>query len=527
LRLVFFILFTINFAIANNAVYEQVLVGEKNIDHYYGPSFPKVEQSLDDGFLSWNELGSDGPFMDSIFFEKSAELEGFFSHELSAGLVCPNYFLNKHISYIRYAYRLLTISYLYEAINNYQVTLDLLNKNNSCKPNWGKTFKTCRAKSVDMKKYLSNLARVGKLFSSKVDAKKKYRNFKKDWYSDFYSNKSSTLSHLRINANCYINGINCVKLSKSKIIKKLNHSCKSDLQLLQKVCSEQDQLYGMSYLPEVIDLISDSNIINVFNKDGMARGCLSRYSQMMSAKEVNYKFLVDIFPAISEQLYLNYGQSYIQGKLFIPGSFKEFEDKGLVNVYEKEIKQSVKKITAKKIVKEIVKEVIVVADAKVTIKKKKNIIKIKNIKKNPKVVIVKKTAFLIAVERLHQNNLSQVKVDMPKFKYDFIFTFGLLKKLKKSLKSYMSQSALKEMKKFDDLGGKQAPIPLIFIKYMIDTKQHHGLYNIMSIVGDRFWVLNTIDKKNKYLSNLVELRNDISTSMKWQITVLDKASINK
>lgn len=528
-RLIVSLILLSSLVFANTKVYEQTLVGEKDIQHYYGPSFPKVSQSLNDGNLSWNEHEVSSPLLESIFFSNSSELERFFTGELSAGIQCPNEYLHKHIDYIRYVYRLITISYLYEAINNYQVALDLLRQNKKCRVNWVKVFKkSCKPKGADMKKYVSNLLKVNKFFSSNVEMLGSNREFIMDWYQKFYSERDTTIAHTRLLSHCYTTGQNCKDYPRKKVMSTLNQVCVDDLNLLKNICSEEDDIYGLSYVMEASELINKSNVVNVFNFNSMARGCLSRYSQMMAYKESNYDFLIDIFPMIYEQLEQNFGASYIQGKLFVSGSFKEFEDKGLASVYENEIKKavSVPKKEKKKVEKK--EELIVVSDAKIVIKQKRKKQKVVKKKVNkPKPKKIKKTAFLLAVERLHRNKLPFVNVNMNKFKYDYIFTFGTLKKLKISLKSYMSYTGLEEMKKYDYLGKQKAPIPLVFLKYMIDTNQHHGLYNIINVIGDRFYVINTIDKNNPYKSSLVELKNDNSTNNKWQITVLDDSKSEK
>ena len=53
-----------------------------------------------------------------------------------------------------------------------------------------------------------------------------------------------------------------------------------------------------------------------------------------------------------------------------------------------------------------------------------------------------------------------------------IFLLERSRKLNKSLEGFMRRKAMVEMKKLDDLGSKQAPVPLIFLKFMIDKQKH-------------------------------------------------------
>ena len=84
----------------------------------------------------------------------------------------------------------------------------------------------------------------------------------------------------------------------------------------------------------------------------------------------------------------------------------------------------------------------------------------------------------------------------------------------------MTRDALVEMTNFDKLGSKEAPVPLLFIKFMIDMEEHHGLWNISSIVGEKFFVSNDIDQTFKTVPEFVQLSNNLSTGNQWQLYIL-------
>ena len=84
----------------------------------------------------------------------------------------------------------------------------------------------------------------------------------------------------------------------------------------------------------------------------------------------------------------------------------------------------------------------------------------------------------------------------------------------------MTRDALKEMKTFDKLGSEEGPVPLLFLKYMIDMQEHTGLYNLINVLGDEFYVSNEIDSAFKPDSEKVKLINDESTGGKWQLYIL-------
>ena len=86
------------------------------------------------------------------------------------------------------------------------------------------------------------------------------------------------------------------------------------------------------------------------------------------------------------------------------------------------------------------------------------------------------------------------------------------------IKKFQTRAALTDMKSYDSLGSKEAPVGLIFLKYLIDTENHQGLYNMVTVLGERFYVNNDIEKKN--YSVLIELRNDATTKNRWQIILV-------
>ena len=58
----------------------------------------------------------------------------------------------------------------------------------------------------------------------------------------------------------------------------------------------------------------------------------------------------------------------------------------------------------------------------------------------------------------------------------------------------------------------------MFLKYLIDFDYHQGLWNILAILGDHFYVLNDIEKKSDPIK--IHLSNDLSTNYGWQIEVV-------
>ena len=262
------------------------------------------------------------------------------------------------------------------------------------------------------------------------------------------------------------------------------------------------------------------DIINTFNDQGEALGCLRRFSMVNSHREVSYKVFSQLFPTLRAHLRNQYQERFLQGRVFFFGSGKEFEEKGLTNLYVMEQPLKIATLDAGYLntpatpVAPAVEVQKTEADstAKVAaVTPKKTVVEIKQ---------VPKSAFLQASELRKAQNLDRVEVDMQKLRYDYVFSLNMLNNLSTKLKSFMTREALIEMVNYDKLGFKEGPVPLLFIKYMIDMQEHTGLYNLVSTVGDEFYVSNEVDPSYKPELEKIKLINNAATNGQWQIVVL-------
>jgi hypothetical protein len=127
---------------------------------------------------------------------------------------------------------------------------------------------------------------------------------------------------------------------------------------------------------------------------------------------------------------------------------------------------------------------------------------------------------LQAAEVRKLQDLDRAEVDMLKFKYDHVFSAAELQLLDGTLKEYTTRSALEEMRSWDKLGTSEAPLPLTFLKFLIDSQNHQGLYNVVGVLGDQFWVSNDIDKNSG--AEYVELKSDSTTNYSWSLSIVRK-----
>ncbi|OUR98496.1 hypothetical protein A9Q84_03540 [Halobacteriovorax marinus] len=505
----------------SNSFYDNVHLGERQTPEYFGPLSPSYKFSNQLGKITFEDTEFFDYYIPRITTEGLHKLNYMWKHEFPVKSNCPDFYLNKNIEYIRYLNRLLSVSYIFESLKEYHSLMYEIGGNeNLCSLDWKKTLNQCRPKSLEMKKFIKRAKtrylenwNAGKL-------NKLNKSDRKTWLKNFRTLRPRGVAKVRTFKNLIEHGISSEQFTLKNSQQALGNVCKDDLNLMLTLCSEKDDVYGLSYIPESIELLYKSNAANVINSGGHGLSCLKRYSKLFSSKERLYPDLQLIFALISKQLSVS-NSRYAQGELFLPGALKEFDDKGLGDFLfvEQKVKPKSKpkpiiviKPKPKPKPKPVPKPVVVVV---------KPMPKPKPIPK----AVVKVSAFEQAVATLLFKRKKSVSVNMKLMKNDFIFTKAMIRALKAPLKDYQTREALSDMKKYDGLGKKSEPMRLIFLKYLIENNLHQGLYNITSIVGERFWLLNDIDGKTRPV--YAEIVNNKETNYKWQLNILDFYKIDK
>lgn len=514
----YFVLVQLLIAFAAHAVvkadklHTEGYLGERKLDSYAERYYPLVQLDLYRGRMSFQDESFFKNYFDRYIMPDESALSEFMKTELASGLLCSNELFSKHYDAMRYSYRLITISYLLEG----QWHLDNVSKHlgfrKGCGFDLNKWLGSCRPKSDEMKKFVDRL----KKFSPKYKESLPSQYNRASWTKDFDKKDFNYYSHYRLNQSCK------GKCFDSELEGHFNRACAADENLMTLICSEEDEAYGLSQNRDAFQLVSGSNVINTYNQQGEAQGCLRRFAEVMSHKEARYPVLNVVFPPIKSHLRNAYQERFIQGRVFFYGSGKEFEEKGVSNLYFMD--QPLKLEALPESDKEPAPPVqVAVAPVSPTIPKSKTPEPAKSVVQKPEKIEMKKaakSAFLLAAEARKIENLDIAEVDMLKLKFDHVFTLNQLNNLSSQLKSFMTREALEEMQAYDKLGAKEGPVPLLFIKFMVDMQEHAGLYNLVSVLGERFWVSNEIDKDFKPEAELIKLVNDANTGNQWQIYVI-------
>jgi hypothetical protein len=490
-------------------IYLESYLGEKDLGMYSERYQPLLFQDIYHGEIVFQDELFFRNYFNPYLFNKEAEYSYFLKSEMNAGLVCSDELLAQHFDDIRYSYRLITISYLLE--NNWHMKLmsDSLYLKNGCQFNLKAWVDSCKPKSAEMKKFTDRL----KKFLPRYEEKIPVTYSKQDWIKDFSKKDFKWQSQYRLKDQCK----NCSEKNLPEIF---NKTCEADQKLMTQICSEEDSLYGLSQNRDAYYLLGLSNIINPMNKQGEAMGCMRRFSEVMAHKELRPESLNYLFPFLQSFLRQKYQERFLQGRVFFFGSGREFEEKGLAELYVEEQPLKLEKLPPE------------------PVEPKPEIAKVEPVKKTEPVVVAKvetpvikptpikeikkatKSAFLLAAEVRKSSDLDQVEVDMLKLRYDYIFSLNMINTLSERLKTFMTREALIEMASYDKLGTKDGPVPLMFLKYMIDMQEHHGLWNLTSVVGSKFYVSNEIDSAFSPVPEYVQLVNDESTGNQWKMFIL-------
>lgn len=466
-------------------------------------------------------------FLDAIFLEKYFdnffdpsvfELSNFWVDEFSLEAGCPDGIFNENIEYFRYLYRLVVISYLVENIkNNHLLLYSLRLDSNKCDIEWDKIFSRCSPQYIEMQKFLQR----GKIAHLKSFDKSYYKRFTKMenevFIQKLVSNKTeivfdNVFDYLIpiLNSECKKNQMFCGNLN--NLENAISKICSQGKQQIERICNERDKLFGLSYTERPTFLIAFSDAVNAINAGSYAQNCLYRFHSAFRDIEEKNLFVKDIFEA-NYKILNEKNERYLQGELFLSGALKKFDDLGVPDFLFVSPKVAIE-VKQEEIVKEIPKEAAAVVVKKITPE-----VKINSSTQSMVQIEKKESAFLIAWNSLYSaaTDLKEKFVDMQKFEIDFPITGELRDRLEGPLSAYQTREAILEMKMYDEFGSKKAPISLVFLKYLIDVRLHQSLYNLVSIVGNQFYVDNDIDKQK--VPCLVELKNDKQTNYKWQIVI--------
>lgn len=494
--------------------YNSVFIGEKKTPNYSGPLDPRSEVSSS-GLILLDDIFKD-QYLNHQIEDVPFTLHDYWFNEVVEKSTCPDTTLSENMDYIRYLYRLVTMSYLFEGVKLNNKMASQLGGKNICSITFKDVFQGCTPESTDMKKFYE---RVYGKFVNEIEKAHTPQLSKKDMASFVEEFKDSTSlttnpAFSRLHDWCIANKKNCRNLKVEEIKEALGGFCNDDKKMMKMLCSEKDSLYGLSSISTATDLIKSSNAFNLINQTGMGEECLRRYGKLFQGKESSYSSISKQYPLMYSYLLKN-NTTYLQGELFLPGALKEFDMKGLSDFLSALKPPKVEPVVIVKPKPKPKPKPVVVVAPKVE-EKVPEVVPVVV----PEVVKPHVSEFEHGLIEMKEKNLTSYSLDMDTFRDDFEFTSEMIAELSGPIKKFQTRSALTDMKSYDLLGTAEAPVGLVFLKFLIDTENHQGLYNIVQVIGDKFYVSNDIEKKTT--AHYVELKNDASTKNRWTIIMLKK-----
>lgn len=497
------IIFLISFySLAQNQ--DNIYMGQKDFGSYYDAFDPDISSTSTFNNLKLQTNEKNKSYLESFISRELLYEKIDVFNNIMESSICSNADLSVAKDYFRFSHRLLAMSYLYEAISAFDYTQKKLGQDNTCNNDLKSALKSCYPKTIDMKNFIVNLKVYNRYEKTKyLDAKYSVKSFNENFENGFSEGKYSDLLHYRLK-----NKPENIKTAIKKV-------CKDDSELFQLICNEQDSMYGMSEVFESYNLLNQSNVFNYLEGKINISGCLKRYKKEMVYLEKKYNVIKSIFPYLYQSLNVSNNKT---GPVFKLGTLREFTDKGL-SLYEERIGVAILK---KK--KPVVKEVKLFVEKVITkevIKEMATNVGAKNPKIDPpqKVKLDTKSEFLKSKEYLKSNSLESIPLNMEDFKYDYLITLKLKDTLDQKLAYFLIRKNLQRLKDQDFFGSQKAPVPLIFVKYMIDYDKHKDLFTLIDILGDKFYTMNDIDKNDPNPISSIKLENNIKTNFKWQIVL--------
>lgn len=500
--------------VVSNDYYDQTFLGEKDLGQYSGPLDNRFSTNSSSEKTELLDEQFNKTYLNQYLEEEVFRLSNHWIEETYPDITCPNYYLADSYNYIRYLYRLIGISYIFEAMREYRIESYRLGISpESCSLEWKDTFAQCAPKSIEMKKFLTRIKGRHLMGLEKERLVKQPKKKVDQWIlslnDQLRSRDFSGIAERRIGFE-YEEGRTT---SLPRLKRTFDKICREDGEIIRDLCSEVDAHYGFKSAGIFTYLLQRANTIAVINDGGYGRSCLKRFSDLNASKEKGLPHL----QSLSEDIYRKIKKSdvrYKQGNIFIAGALKEFDDKGLddfIFVAKKEAPKPKPKPVVVVVPKPVPKPLPVPKPVVVVVPKPEP-------KPIPKPVPVKKvTQFEVARKELFASNQSARAVDMKKFKADFKFNDAMTQALKEPLIDFQTRQGLQDMKKWDKLGTKTEPVRLIFLKFLLDNNLHTGLFNITAVLGSHFYVVNDIDSIEGAVHT--ELKNDESTNYQWRLII--------
>lgn len=467
--------------------------GERDFAEYSGPLDPALDINYRLGEVKFLDDKYEDSFISNQISEELIDLDSYIKNYIEPGFTCSSIDFLQSADYLHYLHRLVSISLNYEFLKKLHISLYQINEaEQKCSLDYDSIFKSCKPVTTDMKKFIK---RSEEFFPDVIDWGKYPLLRKKSSYDLLERYQGKAVSIVK---NYF---------SDDDLEQSFLRACRFVKNEINTLCNENDTYYGISNMNEIHNFIEGTSAFKVINQIGSGKACMERFVVLNKLKESIDDASKSILKEESNSLgKLNEG-------IFWYGALREFDDLGVAIVEEKKpepvvvVKKEEPKVVS--IVKKVDPKPIKISIAKPVVKP----VAVK--KEEPKVVL---SAFQDAVKKFRTDKKT-VEVNMTKMKTDYKYSKKILKTFNGPLRAYQTRKALTDMKKIDKLGSKESPLSYLFLRYLIDHNLHQGIYNVIAVLGEQFYVINDVDKIEESVK--IKLDNSEKTKFKWQIWVVE------
>ena len=261
--------------------------GEGETDSYYdGPLWPKITNDRKRGAIALSEDNFE--IVTDTTLDEINKLENFWFLEFPDREICPDEILNGHAEFLQYLFRLISMSYTYEALKEINVFLAKLGVPEKCSlaPDelWGK----CHSNEGEMSKFIRRAVNDKQTDMVERLSFSRQKKFLAAWWEQevtlLQSQSSSTQNSIAtqfLKTSLHGN----VKPTQTWAIQQLSEQCKKIKSDMRMICNGKDLLYGMTSVKEARLLIERSHAFAHINKTGYGAGCLRRFVSLFQRLE--------------------------------------------------------------------------------------------------------------------------------------------------------------------------------------------------------------------------------------------------
>jgi hypothetical protein len=459
--------------VISNVMSMDASMGEKKTTDYFGVNHHIIDfNNKYDAIVFEDELLKTTIMMNAItplYTDWQRQL-----YEFNQGIECSDEEYRKQILMIKEMIQTLKMSYLLESLFALDHQSELLNIKSTC---WDvkKIERVCSSNNKQIQSIVKFIQSTSMFSKNHIGKDHSYKSYYGSLKEDLKKNLHHSFLLSRINHR--------PTSSVDEISDILPQLCHEDWQMLEKVCHGNDSFYALTQQPQFIYQLKNADLF--LNLQHISPACLQKMSLNYEQKEIKNNFWTQSLPFLIQEISAH-GISSL-GRVFqmtFLQSFKPIVSEKKI-IVQKELPKKKIHLTVKTNQKILVKKVPEKASAP--------IIKVEEKLLEPEYILKRDKIFKKSYNDLLSSGNQFVLLDRLAFKYDYVFSPEQLKLLKINLVNFSSFEAIKEMKERDYMGSYQSPIPLSFLKYLIDSGNYTGIYNLINILGENFWVQNNFD----------------------------------